>query len=475
MTTTLVVRFVLGRYHANPWGHHVNEGQVELPPSPWRVLRALYAVWKTRAPDLDDNTVHTLLGRLAEPPVYFVPPFQLGHTRHYLPNTKLRAGAASRDKTLDAFAVFDRNAELAIRWPFTLPAEQVKALGRLAESLPYLGRADSLCEARLDETWQPGQHHTVASPLDLDDGLQDTDTISLLTPTMPLDLAALTARPVDLRAGNLLFPPATQFLDYARPLEQQPRRTPRWRRTWQPVPAVRFTVAADVLPPIGDAVAITDRLRLAAVAKLNAVRGHEHSHSLLAGRGSDGRPLTDHQHAHYLALPNPERRLAELVIWTPGGLAEDELTALSRIVELRPPKGMPGAGPLDVRMAAYGDTVTVLGDLTGPARAWQSLTPFVPPRHPKHDWGQFVTGEIHRELAFRGLPAPTSVELAGGDWTQFLRQRPSKRFARTNPAGPIIRRGADVTLTFPEPLLGPFALGYLAHFGLGLFRPASRD
>ena len=35
---TLRVRFPAGRYHATPWGNHVNEGQIEWPPSPWRVL-----------------------------------------------------------------------------------------------------------------------------------------------------------------------------------------------------------------------------------------------------------------------------------------------------------------------------------------------------------------------------------------------------------------------------------------------------
>ena len=32
------------RYHATPWDAHVNEGRVEWPPSPWRLLRALVAV-----------------------------------------------------------------------------------------------------------------------------------------------------------------------------------------------------------------------------------------------------------------------------------------------------------------------------------------------------------------------------------------------------------------------------------------------
>ena len=38
-------------------GRHVNEGQIELPPSPWRLLRAFYAVWTSRLPDLDEATV----------------------------------------------------------------------------------------------------------------------------------------------------------------------------------------------------------------------------------------------------------------------------------------------------------------------------------------------------------------------------------------------------------------------------------
>ena len=39
----LVFRFPAGHYHATPWGNHVNEGLIEWPPSPWRVVRALLA------------------------------------------------------------------------------------------------------------------------------------------------------------------------------------------------------------------------------------------------------------------------------------------------------------------------------------------------------------------------------------------------------------------------------------------------
>ena len=41
--TRILFSFPGGRYHATPWGSHVNEGLVEWPPSPWRLLRPFIA------------------------------------------------------------------------------------------------------------------------------------------------------------------------------------------------------------------------------------------------------------------------------------------------------------------------------------------------------------------------------------------------------------------------------------------------
>jgi CRISPR-associated protein Csb2 len=471
VSTTLVIQFVLGRYHATPWGRHVNEGQVELPPSPWRLLRSLYAVWKTRVPDLDDAVVSALLTRLAEPPCFFVPPFRLAHSRHYYPDSKHRTGTPSTDKTLDAFAIFDRQAELAIRWPFSLPPEEHKALCRLAESLPYLGRADSICEARVDNEWVMGDHF-IAGPLDVGESVPvELEALTLLAPQLPLDIDALVMRPVDVRAGRLLYPPATRFVGYPRPPQQHMYRAAPRRRPQQPVTAVRFTVTEGVLPPLTEAVALTDRLHCGAVKKFNTLVRQKRTSSTLAGRDADEAPLSGHRHAHYLALPDPDNRLAELVVWAPTPLDDDELTALSQITRLWPPReGMPGPGTVEIRMSGYGDCATLLSDLVGPARTWRSLTPFIPARHPKRVWRDFVEAEVRRELTFRDLPAPLSVEVAETDWTGYLRRRPSKRFAKES-TGPTVTRGAGIDITFDVPVHGPIALGYLSHFGLGLFQP----
>ena len=61
MPVIIKLTFPAGRYHATPWGRHVNEGVPEWPPSPWRLLRALVAVWKRTCPDLSEVQVRRIL------------------------------------------------------------------------------------------------------------------------------------------------------------------------------------------------------------------------------------------------------------------------------------------------------------------------------------------------------------------------------------------------------------------------------
>ena len=58
------IRFTAGRYSATPWGHQVNEGLIEWPPSPWRLLRALVAVWHRTLPEARQEDVAGLLHAL---------------------------------------------------------------------------------------------------------------------------------------------------------------------------------------------------------------------------------------------------------------------------------------------------------------------------------------------------------------------------------------------------------------------------
>jgi CRISPR-associated protein Csb2 len=155
-----------------------------------------------------------------------------------------------------------------------------------------------------------------------------------------------------------------------------------------------------------------------------------------------------------------------------------EVGALERVDWLRLALPGRGGGIVDYRLVLKGLwSADDLRDLRARGRApaglatareWVSETPVVLHRHPKVRRGQFVKDgpvqQVHAYLQRAGFPA-AEVELVEDRprWVKFRRQR---------------RRGAGgvgawgFRLTFAEPVSGPIAVGALAHFGLGRFRPA---
>ena len=201
-----------------PLGPGVNEGASEWPPSPWRLLRALIATWHTRWPDLPAEAFDGLLGALGDPPGLPDPatpgPVTPGTTCPDLDHRKGETGHT--DLTLDPFLSLRRDgttpaepAELLVRWDADLDAGQRSVLAKLAELLPYLGRAESVCEARLldedpvpDETWwRPGA--------------QGARTTRLLAPARPVSRAALEVTTVQVRKMRRTLPPGTVWVSYA--------------------------------------------------------------------------------------------------------------------------------------------------------------------------------------------------------------------------------------------------------------------
>lgn len=156
---TLLLRFPGGRYHATPWGHHVNEGLIEWPPSPWRLLRALLSTgytalnWKgdlsrpmRNAPPEEARTL--ILKLASKLPTYRLPEIAASHTRHYMPLGVLDKG---REKTTLVFDTWAKvgDGTLGITWDVSLTDEETRLLARLVEHLGYLGRSESWVNARL--------------------------------------------------------------------------------------------------------------------------------------------------------------------------------------------------------------------------------------------------------------------------------------------------------------------------------------
>jgi len=159
---TLLLRFPGQRYHATPSGSHVNEGQIEWPPSPWRLLRALLAAgyntlgWNgdlrepmaNRPPPL----ACALIDKLAEVlPTYHIPTASGTHSRHYMPVATIAKGRERTTLVFDTWAQVGEQT-LAVTWDIVLTADETALLTELAARLGYLGRSESWVEVRVADT-----------------------------------------------------------------------------------------------------------------------------------------------------------------------------------------------------------------------------------------------------------------------------------------------------------------------------------
>jgi CRISPR-associated protein Csb2 len=389
----LRLRFPAGRYHATPWGRHVNEAAIAWPPEPVRILRALIACHHRKADkaQFSDEALADLIDALAgELPIYRLPPAVRAHTRHYMP--------APVEKTLvfDAFARFDADEPLFVGWPGISLSDQQRAhLDHLAVRLGYLGRAESWLEAELlewngeDANAKPHDHDgegkgrasdpesclvSLYAPLSpkayrvrreqlihdererrragwtkkarpTDKALEKDmrDFLATLPERLALALAIDTSA---LHQALWSDPPACRRVLYAAPELESVWRGPRRRttRTRQDDPTVaRFVIAGRPRPRIEDAVKIGELVRLAALAQFGWTRDETTGRlqakapPVISGRGPGNHPLKDACHNHAFWLPedaDEDGEIDHIVVYARGGFNREVRTKLDQITKL---------------------------------------------------------------------------------------------------------------------------------------------
>jgi CRISPR-associated protein Csb2 len=479
VSTTLAVSFPAGRYHANPWDRAVNEGATEWPPSPWRILRAMVATWYTRWPELPAPALDALLEALAEPPSYRVPAAVPGHTRHYLPDLEHRKGEqGGTDLTLDPFLSVSRHEPLLIRWEADLSAEQRGVLGKLAELLPYLGRAESVCEAALCED-DPVPDDTWWRP-----AAEGTERVRLLVPERPISREILEATTADVRKHRRTVPPGTTWVSYARS-EPSCVVQPSRRQDPSDLTAVRFALLGNVPMRAARTVLLADVLHREAARILKAAGVSEERRHLIMGTNG---ATSGHTHAHWIPVPKDGDRgsfCGDVVIWVPQGLETDELRALLSVSRVSGKLGgsdgyeLAGFPDLELRFQAAGPVNQVAPDLCRKSRYWHSLTPYLPVRHRKSETvDEYLAADVAAELRYRDIDAEVRVtRLSPGPsltdhWaSEFRRHRITERLggSRQGKRSWASRPGLGLRLEFTEEVSGPLAIGQLSHFGFGLF------
>ena len=465
--TTIELKFPAHRFHATPWGRHVNEGAVEWPPSPYRLVRALYDAWKRKHAEVPDVAMEELLRALAvEAPSYRLPLATASHTRSYLNSNTY--DPTEKSLIFDAFVAMSPGASLYVTWPnLHLTAAQSELLGRLLGSLNYMGRSESWIDARLYE----GAPEEGIRCEPMTEGGESGDMVSVACP-MPADgytekrpwLEALAYSTAEFQKDRRSLPPAMRMVPYVRSANAVLARVPKTARKHASVQAVMLGLNATVLPLVTATVEVAEQVRVRLMGIHRVLVGDPRKVSpKFSGKAATGEPLKDHQHAFILPLGNGRGRIDRILLYTRAsdGFKPDEVQAILRMTELY---GRSTGDPIRVMAIQRVATGT---EMRKGATTVISTTPFCSGRHwrkSRGDYGEFLADEIRRECQNHELPAPKAVHMLAGspglfEWVEFRRNRKDD----------APRPGYGFRLEFDELVPAPFSLGYGCHYGLGLF------
>ncbi len=496
----LVFDFPARCYHATPWGHHVNEGLVEWPPSPWRIIRALLATGYTKldwrqVPDEMRQLVEALA---ASEPIYRLPAAIQGHTRHYMPVKGWKKGVQATSLVIDAFV--RPEGALGIEWPADVNPAQRDLLARLLDRLGYLGRAESRVKARLvSEAELPQGMRVSTQPRESG----DDEPVRLLAPVASAEyeswrqgvsdapedlLAALHVETSALQQNGWSAPPGSREVVYWRPAGAfSPTSThgATLARGIVGADTALFAFATDrkrdVLPLMDRALPTMALFRRALLSKV----GDEQQRGRcpeITGKDEQGQPLQgEHRHAHFIPLSLDARnrgRIDHVLVYAPMGLGPLAQRALRRLRKT----WAKGIDDIAVTLLGIGSRESFLevGGVAIPELAssatWASQTPFIPPRFLKPNGKNSLEGQLRAELHRRGLPDPTAVmatlptdENEAGRQARWFRRFTRVRQEDRKPGPPS---GLfHLTFTLESPVPGPLCLGWGCHFGLGLFVP----
>lgn len=485
-----------GRFHATPWGRHVNEGVPEWPPSPYRLVRALYDVWKRKRHDWPEVRVERLLAALASPPMLHLPPANPSHTRSFLSQNS--TDAMKRQLIFDGFVAVDPAAPLLMGWPdTTLDAPGAADLDELLSLLNYLGRSESWVSARLCDNagaipWNcrpleddvesgdteivqvacamsPAAYGTNSNPMPAKKATRRRTSATGNAPLQQPWIDALTWSTTELLASKRSEPPALQFVAYRRSsrcFEVMPRQ--RARRNRPEVYGVLYALESKVPPRIFTAVSFAERIRRKLMGLHKAIVGDPSRVSRkFSGKNAAGRPLDGHRHVFILPQDrNQDGRIDHVLVVCKEPLDANEQLALDRLETIWQSDGKPDVRFIPIRSGTR-------EQLLSPALRFVSTTPLVLSRHYRRgrgEFGQWLKTEICRELSHHGLPEPAHVRFLPKGTGQGGRNHRWLEFQRSRKGEPV-RPGYGLELEFTEPVAGPFALGYGCHFGLGQFMP----
>jgi CRISPR-associated protein Csb2 len=362
-------------------------------------------------------------------------------------------------------------------------ARNLDLLDACLARMTYFGRAESVTEISLVR--EPRVDLPVAN-CHLSER-RGAGMVPVLAPIPEARLQDVEGSTDDPAVAETTVPPGACWLYAERPRRPAAIKPPQRLVPRKAATLVQFAIGTHVPPALKDVVRLTQRfrgrvlksfLRLATNGSVKDWAGvpkdlRERA-ALLTGKDAEGHPLRDHSHAvFFLHLENAKP--VRLCVWRGEPFGDTEQAAILAAAESPLPLGFKG-DPWTVTLIPLDSLVPPPPALSPAAHAhWETLTPFVPPRHVldargRNKPGESVEEQVRQELQSRGVdPANVGISVERFGWVKV--HQPGMVKGRATNADKL---GYWVSLSFPAPRQGPFFLGASSHFGLGLFVPYQR-
>lgn len=503
MKVVLRQQFPLGRFHATPWRvNPFDDPHGEWPPSPWRLVRAVTARWYQLAreskqePDLGE--LERLQRALCKSSyAFYLPPeARRGRPlRQYHPTAfgwqppeKKKPGTRSYGPSLVQDNYWCVPPDAAVWWfieghEWTDDLEAL--LAECVKRVTYFGRAETLTSFRLmgSDDESPEINCTLA----------DKRTWSAVPVLVPLEEATredIERTTDDPGAVKRTLPPGARWLYAMRPRRPSVCERPRVTERRPGCHLMQFAIGWNVAPERRAIVRLTARFRDAVLRELlrlktgdglaswaRANRDLREELADMVGKDANGDPVKGHRHAEFFVWGEDDHP-TRLLVWR-GSRAFDSCEQEAILLAAARDVSWAAAGPdfdeWKVRLVPLDRAVPPppgFGDQS--AKVWESVTPYVPPRHylrrGKERVRESVPEQIRREVQGRSIAAHVEVELIGRpQWVSVHvpRRKANKRTFIGD------RRGQMIRLHFAAPVVGPIRLGHSSSLGLGLFRPVN--
>lgn len=365
--------------------------------------------------------------------------------------------------------------------------EIVEVLDRCLQRMIYFGRAETYTQIRRASGSAPEPNCEL---LDEPNGRGSSSTV--LVPKRTAERSDVERVTDDPDAAKRTVPPGARLMFAVPPRRPPTREEPVAPRIRGVCKLVQIAVGWNVSPAPRAVVRLTSRFRSAVLRELLRIKTGDQQATWsqaetsvrdamadMLGKDVGWKPLDGHRHAEFLAWWEDETP-TRLLVWRDGrSFDDDEQTAILRVAsrELSWAAAGRDTDAWKVRLIPLDGAVPPPPGFDGsPAVLWESMTPYVPPRHhlrgAKPRVRESVPSQISRELAMRRVVGAEHVqieEIADAAWVavHIPRREAGKRAFLGD------RRGYWIRLRFRAPIIGPLRLGHSSSFGLGLFRPVT--